>query len=90
MKIKEIQKKFGNKFAVRVLTGVLTAALLAGSYGMGYMRGVQPDEQISVVAVKSRHRYYGKHHHGNGGSHQQPNENGFYNAAGALQRRCLF
>ena len=52
MKIKEIQKKFGNKFAVRVLTGVLTAALLAGSYGMGYMRGVQPDEQISVVAAE--------------------------------------
>ena len=35
MKMKELQKKFQNKFAIRMLAGVLVVAMAGGSFAAG-------------------------------------------------------
>lgn len=39
MKLKELQKKFRNKYAVKMLAGVLVFAMMGGSFAAGYMKG---------------------------------------------------
>lgn len=39
MKIKELQKKFQNKYAVKVIAGVLVFAMMGTSFAAGYMQG---------------------------------------------------
>lgn len=39
MKIKELQKKFRNKYAVKMLAGVLVFAMMGTSFAAGYMQG---------------------------------------------------
>lgn len=51
MKIKELQKKFQNKFTVRMIAGVLVFAMMGGSFATGYMQG-NTDQTIRAQAAE--------------------------------------
>ena len=51
MKIKELQKKFQNKFTIRMLAGVLVVAMVGGSFAAGYMTGTT-EQAITVEAAE--------------------------------------
>lgn len=43
MKFEELKNRFKNKYAIRVLAGVLTVALLGGSYGVWHVQAAKED-----------------------------------------------
>lgn len=51
MKMKELQKKFQNKFAIRMLAGVLVVAMVGGSFAAGYVQGAG-QQAITVEAAE--------------------------------------
>lgn len=51
MKIKELQKKYQNKFAIRMLAGVLVVAMMGGSFAAGYVQG-NTDQAITAEAAE--------------------------------------
>lgn len=53
MKIKELQKKFQNKFAIRMMAGVLIVAMAAGSFTAGYIQGNTRQAITAEAAEKS-------------------------------------
>ena len=53
MKIKELQKKFQNKFAIRMLAGVLVVAMAGGSFAAGYVQGTGQQAITAEAAEKS-------------------------------------
>ena len=53
MKIKELQKKFQSRFAIRMMAGVLVVAMAAGSFAAGYVQGAGQPEIMAVAAEKS-------------------------------------
>ena len=53
MKIKELQKKFQNKFAIRMMAGVLVVAMLSGSFAAGYVQGAGQQAITAEAAEKS-------------------------------------
>ena len=53
MKIKELQKKFQNKFAIRMMAGVLVVALAGGSFAAGYVQGTGQQSVTVQAAEKS-------------------------------------
>ena len=54
MKIKELQKKFQSRFAIRMMAGVLVVAMAAGSFAAGYVQGAGQPEITAVAAEKSQ------------------------------------
>lgn len=53
MKIKELQKKYQNKFAIRMLAGVLVVALAGSSFAAGYIQGNTAQAVRAEAAEKS-------------------------------------
>ena len=53
MKIKELQKKFQNKFAIRMMAGVLVVAMAGGSFAAGYLQGAGQQAITAEAAEKS-------------------------------------
>lgn len=53
MKIKELQKKFQNQFAIRMLAGVLVVAMVGGSFAAGYVQGAGQQAITAEAAEKS-------------------------------------
>ncbi|MGN0338349.1 MAG: hypothetical protein ACI4EE_12725 [Lachnospiraceae bacterium] len=53
MKMKELQKKFQNKFAIRMLAGVLVIAMVGGSFAAGYVQGAGQQAITAEAAEKS-------------------------------------
>lgn len=53
MKIKELQKKYQSKFAIRMLAGVLVVAMAGGSFAAGYMQGTQTQAITAEAAEKA-------------------------------------
>ena len=53
MKIKELQKKFQNKFAIRMMAGVLVIAMAGGSFAAGYVQGASQQAITAEAAEKS-------------------------------------
>ena len=53
MKMKELQKKFQNKFAIRMLAGVLVVAMAGGSFAAGYVQGAGQQAITAEAAEKS-------------------------------------
>ena len=51
MKIKELQKKFQSKFAIRMMAGVLVVAMAGGSFAAGYVQGTG-QQAITVEAAE--------------------------------------
>ena len=39
MKLRELQKKFQNKYAVKMIAGILVFAMMGTSFAAGYMQG---------------------------------------------------
>ena len=54
MKIKELQKKFHNKYAIRMLAGVLVVAMAGGSFAAGYVQGTGQQAITAEAAEKSQ------------------------------------
>ncbi|MGN0345263.1 MAG: hypothetical protein ACI4EC_09925 [Lachnospiraceae bacterium] len=54
MKMKELQKKFQNKFAIRMLAGVLVVAMVGGSFAAGYVQGAGQQAITAEAAEKSQ------------------------------------
>ncbi len=54
MKIKELQKRFRNKYAVKMLAGVLVFAMLGGSFAAGYMQGSTNQALEAQAAEKTK------------------------------------
>ncbi|MDD6037319.1 MAG: hypothetical protein PUD20_00750, partial [bacterium] len=52
MKMKELQKKFQSKFAIRMMAGVLSVALLGTSFSIGYLRGSNDSAVITAEAAQ--------------------------------------
>ncbi len=53
MKIKELQKRYQNKFAIRMLAGVLVVALSGSSFAAGYIQGNSAQAVTAEAAEKS-------------------------------------
>lgn len=53
MKIKELQKKFQNKFAIRMMAGMLVVAMAGGSFAAGYLQGAGQQAITAEAAEKS-------------------------------------
>lgn len=53
MKMKELQKKFQNKFAIRMMAGVLVVAMVGGSFAAGYVQGAGQQAITAEAAEKS-------------------------------------
>ena len=53
MKIKELQKKFQNKFVIRMMAGVLVVAMVGGSFAAGYVQGAGRQAITAEAAEKS-------------------------------------
>ncbi len=53
MKIKELQKRFSGKFAIRMMAGVLVIAMAGGSFAAGYMQGANEQAMMVEAAEKS-------------------------------------
>ena len=53
MKMKELQKKFQNKFAIRMMAGVLVVAMVGGSFAAGYVQGAGQQALTAEAAEKS-------------------------------------
>jgi putative membrane protein len=53
MKFKELQKKFQNKFAIRMLAGVLVVAMMGGSFAAGYVQGNSEQAVTAEAAEKN-------------------------------------
>lgn len=53
MKIKELQKRYQNKFAIRMLAGVLVVALSGTSFAAGYIQGNTAQAVTAEAAEKS-------------------------------------
>ena len=53
MKMKELQKKFQNKYAIRMLAGVLVVAMAGGSFAAGYVQGAGQQAITAEAAEKS-------------------------------------
>lgn len=53
MKIKELQKKFQNKFAIRMMAGVLVVAMAGCSFAAGYVQGAGQQAITAEAAEKS-------------------------------------
>lgn len=51
MKIKELQKKYQSKFAIRMLAGVLVVAMMGGSFAAGYVQG-NTEQAITAEAAE--------------------------------------
>jgi putative membrane protein len=51
MKFQELQKKFQNKYAIRMLAGVLVVAMMGGSFAAGYVRG-NTEQAVTVEAAE--------------------------------------
>ena len=51
MKMKQLQKRYQNKFAIRMLAGVLVVALAGGSFAAGYVQG-NTDQAIAAEAAE--------------------------------------
>lgn len=54
MKMKELQKRFQNKFAIRMLAGVLVVAMAGGSFAAGYVQGAGQQAITAEAAEKSQ------------------------------------
>lgn len=53
MKIKELQKKYEKKFAIRMLAGVLVVAMAGGSFAAGYVQGAGTKAITAEAAEKA-------------------------------------
>lgn len=53
MKMKELQKKFQSRFAIRMMAGVLVVAMAAGSFAAGYVQGAGQPAVTAKAAEKS-------------------------------------
>ncbi len=53
MKLKELQKKFQNKYTIRMLAGVLVIAMVGGSFAAGYVSGATEQAITAEAAEKS-------------------------------------
>lgn len=53
MKIKELQKRYQSKFAIRVLAGVLVVAMAGGSFAAGYVQGAGEQAITAEAAEKA-------------------------------------
>ena len=54
MKIKELQKKFQSRFAIRMMAGVLVVAMAGGSFAAGYVQGAGNQAVTVEAAEKSQ------------------------------------
>ena len=54
MKIKELQKKFQSRFAIRMMAGVLVIAMAGGSFAAGYVQGAGNQAVTVEAAEKSQ------------------------------------
>lgn len=52
MKFAELKNRFKNKYAIRVLAGVLTVALLGGSYGVWHVQAAKQEPAGSEVSTE--------------------------------------